>query len=101
MRLVDGEQRSGRPVRVQRLQLGHEAGGVEALGRDVEQRDLAARHLALDLGRLLRRQARIEVGRADAGSSSAPTWSCISAISGERRWSRPLPTRWRRMAGTW
>jgi len=34
-------------------------------------------------------------------SSSAPTWSCISAISGLTTSVTPRPARWRAMAGTW
>ncbi len=34
-------------------------------------------------------------------SSSAPTWSCISAISGLMTSVTPSPARWRAMAGTW
>jgi hypothetical protein len=34
-------------------------------------------------------------------SSSAPTWSCISAMSGLTTTVTPRPARWRAMAGTW
>ena len=34
-------------------------------------------------------------------SSSALTWSCISAISGDTTTVTPRPARWRAMAGTW
>ena len=38
---------------------------------------------------------------ATPSSSSAPTWSCISAISGLTTSVTPCPARWRTMAGTW
>jgi hypothetical protein len=34
-------------------------------------------------------------------SSSAPTWSCISAISGLTTSATPRPSAWRAIAGTW
>ncbi len=34
-------------------------------------------------------------------SSSAPTWSCISAISGLTTMATPCSRRWRTIAGTW
>ena len=34
-------------------------------------------------------------------SSSALTWSCISAISGDTTTVTPRPARWRAIAGTW
>ena len=34
-------------------------------------------------------------------SCNAPTWSCISAISGEITMVVPSPALWRTMAGIW
>ncbi|GAO22464.1 hypothetical protein ALISP_2284 [Alicycliphilus sp. B1] len=91
MRLVDGEERE-QPALVQAVEQAEEAVGGHALGRGVEQRDLAAREAPLHVQRLLPVERGVEEGRLHPASCSAPTWSCMSAMSGETTVT-PLPRR--------
>jgi hypothetical protein len=83
---------------VQAVEQVQEALGQQPLRRDVEQVELAGQQRALDRARTssavsveLRKAARTPSFR------SAPTWSCISAISGET--TMPVPGR--SSAGIW
>ena len=82
MGLVDGEQRQQAAL-VQRVELGQEARCGDALGRGVEQRELVRASSRARRARR-RRSSSVELRNAawTPASSSAPTWSCISAISG-------------------
>jgi len=48
-------------------------------------------------------QSSVELRKAalTPASCSAPTWSCISAISGDTTIATPLPARCRAIAGIW
>ena len=63
---VNGKE-AERGALVQGVQQAHEARGGESLGRHIEQRELAAQGLLLDLGGLLRREAGVEVGCGHTG----------------------------------
>jgi hypothetical protein len=99
VRFVDGEQgqlaaRAGCPA----------GSGTAAWSRARAPRragDLAARQPPLDVLRLLEGERGIEERGLDPASCSAPTWSCISAMSGDTTTLMPWPARWRAMAGTW
>ena len=93
MRLVDREQRDR--GRAEQLEAARRQ---QALGRDIEEVELAGLQLPLDRAGLagassveLRNAARTPACR------SAATWSCISAISGET--TMPVPSR--SSAGIW
>ena len=101
MRLVDGEEREQAAL-VQRIELGQHARRGDALGRGIEQHEPAAHHLALD-ARCVVAVSSVELRNAACtpASSRAPTWSCISAISGLTTTATPCPARCRTIAGTW
>ena len=61
VRLVDGEQRD-----LHARELGHEALVVEALGRDVEQAQLAPAQSVGDVAHLREREARVDARRGNA-----------------------------------
>ena len=93
MRLVDGEQRERRPV-----QHVEEARRGEALGRHIDEVEPAFAQRPLDAAS--RSRPSIAELRAAARTpfwTSAATWSCISAISGETTTAAPGRT----SAGTW
>ena len=87
MRLVDGEQ-AEQPALVQRIELARKRGVVTRSGAAYSSTKRPGHHLALDALRVLQRERGVEEGGMHAGLFSAPTWSCISAISGSRRWPR-------------
>jgi hypothetical protein len=98
---VDREQAQG-ALLVQVIEQAQKARRVQPLGRDIQQRDGAGLQAQLHvLG--LASQSSVEFRKAAGtpASSSAPTWSCISAISGDTTMATPWPARWRAMAGTW
>ena len=77
---------------VQRIELRQEARRRHALRRGVQQRDLAARSIARSTSGVSS-QSSVELRKAAStpASCSAPTWSCISAISGDTTTVTPLP----------
>ena len=84
MRLVDRQQRDvGLGQQLDRV------GPRQPLGRDVEQAQLAPAQQPEDARVLGRLVAGIEAAGRDAGRAKRPTWSRISAISGETTRVRP------------
>ena len=70
---------------------------LEALGRDVDQLELAARSARERVAALLAVERRVEHGGAEAGRASASTWSFMSEMSGLTTSTVPG----RRRAGIW
>jgi len=71
VRFVDGKQ-AQHAAFVQRVELGQEARRGDALGRCIQQRDLAAQQPALHLAGLVVGQGRIEEGRIDPRFMQGP-----------------------------
>ena len=92
MRLVDGEQ-AEQPALVQRIQHRQEARRQDALGRRVQQHQPAraaarARWPSASVACRACCSGRLA---CTPSSSSAPTWSCISAISGRHHHRHAAP----------
>jgi hypothetical protein len=71
MRLVDGEQ-AEQAARVQGVELAEHARRGQAFGRDIEQHQPTAQHLALDLLGFGKRQRRIQESGVHAGHFERP-----------------------------
>ena len=72
--------------------------GATSIAQDDYQLGFLAREMNLESAK----SARAACDKfSTPASCSAPTWSCISAISGDTTMATPWPARWRAMAGIW
>jgi hypothetical protein len=100
VRLVNGKQ-AQLPALVQRIEQRQKARRGHPLGRGVQQGDVAAQQALLHASASSPAQGGVEKAASTPASCSAPTWSCISAISGEITTVMPWPAALARNGGIW